>query len=395
MYSSHGPISCRRCFGSDTIRQKFGDFTMFNNPGYWGAENPLVLVLGFSKGKNQARAFERGEFDSVGFAGLRDRLGEILRAIGLDFPGRNVDEIMTAGEPDFGFASLIRCSVWLNGRTSGAVNVETFRDGAMADNAARCMEAFLKHLTPRLQLGVLLGNTPLYIKEVKKAFRGLHPMTFKDTGLVSFEAGGKPWLFAQHPSQSTGRHHRPYIDDEHHPKRDAARTVVRSSGVVELLNEGKSAMSKTPSTSANISAPVRRKKESSSRPSGNSLREIIRQRLSEHPDINLHPNCDSNNKKIFAYQIKGGATIAHEYNNQRQNIWVPERFVTEVLLRIDHRTSKAASLWQSDDSGKPRYGRHSGLKKYVELCNTDLVCISPETSEEVDLILSVIAPNQG
>lgn len=55
-------------------------FHVVNDPGAWGAADPEILVLGISKGFTQARALESGEFDSVPFRGIRDRLQEALRS---------------------------------------------------------------------------------------------------------------------------------------------------------------------------------------------------------------------------------------------------------------------------------------------------------------------------
>ncbi|MGA1860607.1 hypothetical protein VH569_31890 [Azospirillum sp. 11R-A] len=231
----HGFLTCRRCFEGTETERTTGLFAMHNNPGYWGAPDPLVLVLGFSKGRNQIRALKTQPFHAVAFAGLRERLGEILAAVGVMPPGTGMDALMTAAERDFGFASLVRCTVWLSGRTSGGITVATFRDPIMRDCAARCIETFLGDLPPRLRLVVLLGTTFNYVAEVKAVFRSLHGNSYRDSGALSFEVDGRTYVFAMSPSRSTGSHHRPYVERPVHPTRDAVRHAVRRSGVPELL----------------------------------------------------------------------------------------------------------------------------------------------------------------
>ncbi len=80
-----------------------------NTPASWGNQNPRVVVLGFSRGQDQSH--ERQRFDQVAFHGMRPALGEILRRLQLLSPSEGVDARMRAGEPDFAFSSLIRCSI--------------------------------------------------------------------------------------------------------------------------------------------------------------------------------------------------------------------------------------------------------------------------------------------
>jgi hypothetical protein len=91
----HGPISCLSCFSAGSVAgctvEKDG-WRIDNNPGYWGAAEPEILVLGFSKGANQ-------------------RLG--LPFDGMLDAGSDIDVCFTAAETKLGFASVIRCGLGL------------------------------------------------------------------------------------------------------------------------------------------------------------------------------------------------------------------------------------------------------------------------------------------
>jgi hypothetical protein len=52
----HGPITCRACFEDRdpaVTAIESGGFRLVNDPGYGGAPDPVVLVLGQSKGRTQ------------------------------------------------------------------------------------------------------------------------------------------------------------------------------------------------------------------------------------------------------------------------------------------------------------------------------------------------------
>lgn len=51
-------------------------------PATGEASSPTILVLGFSKGFTQARAFQDPAFEEIPFEGMRERLTQALRALG-------------------------------------------------------------------------------------------------------------------------------------------------------------------------------------------------------------------------------------------------------------------------------------------------------------------------
>ena len=79
----HGPQSCRHCFSGSLAELRLGDWRLVNNPGYYGGSSPEILVLGFSKGANQARAAEQGDFEAIAFANARHRLQQVLQVLGV------------------------------------------------------------------------------------------------------------------------------------------------------------------------------------------------------------------------------------------------------------------------------------------------------------------------
>src|SRR3989338_11526491 len=114
MLPKHGKINCRVCFSSvseSIIQQPHPDWRMINDPGAWGGSTPEYLVLGFSKGATQAGIYGQGRFEDIAFAGMRLRLTQALRAIGILNQEETSDQKI--GDPDskIAFGSLIRCSV--------------------------------------------------------------------------------------------------------------------------------------------------------------------------------------------------------------------------------------------------------------------------------------------
>lgn len=93
------------------------------------------------------------------------------------------------------------------------------------------------------------------------------------------------------------------------------------------------------------------------------------------------------NSKMHVYVTHKGVTFAHEYNNNKQNIWVPACTLPKQILDIPHSLSPSSALWL--EQGK--YGRHSGLRKYADLVDEDLIKLSPETREDVIRFLDVVS----
>lgn len=112
MEVSHGRLKCRRCFGDPSAQLlRVGHWNIRNDPCYWGGNNPETLVLGFSKDFTQAKAVQSDQFEAIPFKGMRPRLTEVLRVLGVLRPSETVDQAISDPNGGIGFASLIRCSV--------------------------------------------------------------------------------------------------------------------------------------------------------------------------------------------------------------------------------------------------------------------------------------------
>jgi hypothetical protein len=184
-----------------------GDWRLHNNPGYYGSATPKVLVLGFSKGANQNRDAAAGDFDKVAFAGARHRLRTVLTALGLMPSDRSIDHLMTAREPDFGVASLVRCSFgkMKNGvcKTSGDVIPSAFTNSDTLGIIRRCASTYLERLPASVQVVVLLGTADPYIAKTRSIFSKLYH-DFAPVNEVAFRAGGALWVYGAHPSPGNG-----------------------------------------------------------------------------------------------------------------------------------------------------------------------------------------------
>ncbi len=203
----HGPIQCRLCFNGAERTLELGDWRLHNNPGYYGSTNPRVLVLGFSKGANQNRVAEDGDFDKIAFAKARHRLQSILEVLKFMPSDRDIDHLMTAKEREFGVASLVRCSFYKikNGecKTSGDVIPSAFSNASTLAIIQRCASTFLQRLPEGVKLVLLLGTADRYIKKTRAIFGKLYP-DFSSVNPVAFRAGGALWLYVAHPSPGNG-----------------------------------------------------------------------------------------------------------------------------------------------------------------------------------------------
>ncbi|WP_306222525.1 hypothetical protein [Bosea beijingensis] len=214
-FPSHGPISCARCIAPDQRVAEVGRWRVVNDPGAWGSSDPLVLILGFSKGFTQADAYAQGDFDAVPFKGMRPRLTAALRAVGVLAAAEAVEERMRHQEQDFAFGSLVRCS--LSRRVeeydhpsatyscTGSVMPLAFRE-EISRVVRACAETYLGNLPRRLRLVLMLGTTDSYIDSCRNLVRALHPTSFKAINSVSYASRGVTFCHISHPSPLNGHH---------------------------------------------------------------------------------------------------------------------------------------------------------------------------------------------
>lgn len=209
----HGWNACRVCHRGRT-QTRHDRWTLTANPGYWGATNPTVLVLGFSKGANQVGAIERLPFDEVAFKGRRPTLQRILRRLGVRFDNQSIDQSMTAHGRGFGYASLIRCSI-AQDKNGTPVTSGTIVTDAVADPWARgvmreCVRQHLGPMPPSVKRVVLLSNDARYVAGVRALIREQFD-DFRDINPMGFEAGGRRWIFTVHPA-AKGAHVPTWLD---------------------------------------------------------------------------------------------------------------------------------------------------------------------------------------
>lgn len=235
----HGKIACVKCFDSAGTTVDFGPWRFRNDPGHWGASNPRVLVLGFSKGSTQVDVYDHGNFDDVAFAGCRDRLKKLLVALNLITMDERIDEKFRANEQDFGFASLIRCSVARRSgpaqtlRTSGDVVLRAFKEAAPARLIGNCSRSFLKPLPTRLQVVVMLGIQDKYVEECRMLVGYLYGSLCARINDVAYRTDAVVWVHAAHPSGANGWFDRWLTDAPNSSpmalKRELAQSAIQHS----------------------------------------------------------------------------------------------------------------------------------------------------------------------
>ncbi|MBB3277332.1 hypothetical protein [Pseudoxanthomonas sp. OG2] len=207
MTTQHGWQPCRACHQAGQEVRVEGDWHLRANPGYWGAQAPKVLVLGFSKGATQIAAAVGGQFDAVAFAGMRPRLKAVLDGLGLDLNGQSIDEALSASGRVLGAASLIRCglSVMEQGqlKSSGTIMPKAAKAAFPLQAMKMCIGRHLKPLPESVETVVMLGTTDAYVKGVKGLMREQFP-DYQDFNDVAFRAQGRTWVFASHPSGANG-----------------------------------------------------------------------------------------------------------------------------------------------------------------------------------------------
>lgn len=214
----HGPMACRACWRDDEGSVKLlhdEKWRLVNDPGYWGAPDPEVLVLGMTKGTTQASemadAVAKDKFDEVAFSGFRGRLLEALQIVGLMEGVQDIDPFLKAESTDWGFASIIRCSLTARAAdgsykgNSGPV-IRGMRKPEGARIMATCVREHISRLGPRTKLVVLLGNDNNYFQAVETAMRSAFGdyVPLSGAGQVAFRSGGRLFVHVGHPSPLNG-----------------------------------------------------------------------------------------------------------------------------------------------------------------------------------------------
>jgi hypothetical protein len=245
MLPTHGWIGCDHCHESPERSRLIGkssppEWKIERPNGAWGSTDPLVVVLGFSRGARQSKP---RPFDEIAFSGLRGPLTEIMQVLGLLGASDHVDNRILSTEKDFHFASLFRCSVsmWDKKKSDYAKSGNSILGKFLASSETRqiaetCTERFLAALPSRTKLVLLLGNSADYVDGCRSLFERLYP-DVHSLNDVAYSNGAITWVHTIHaaaqgsyiPQWLTG------ADTAIGRKLALARAAVDSSGILRLI----------------------------------------------------------------------------------------------------------------------------------------------------------------
>jgi len=215
----HGPISCLSCFPKGSVSGcvlENDGWRVDNNPGYWGAANPEVLVLGFSKGANQRSSLA---FEQIAFHNARSNLAEILGALGLIGAATDIDACFTAAEPKLGFASVVRCGLGKEVAPGKyATSGDVVRSAIASGSAVRrffdgCTDRFLKYLPTSVRVVVFLGLDGPYLETLFQRVGQLHPSARRLNDLA-YATETITFVHVIHPSPLATSHRRAWLRDD-------------------------------------------------------------------------------------------------------------------------------------------------------------------------------------
>jgi len=215
----HGPISCLSCFPKGSVSGcvlENDGWRVDNNPGYWGAANPEVLVLGFSKGANQRSSLP---FEQIAFHNARSKLAEILGALGLIGAATDIDACFTAAEPKLGFASVVRCGLGKEVAPGKyATSGDVVRSAIASGSAVRrffdgCTDRFLKHLPTSVRVVVFLGLDGPYLETLFQRVSQLHPSVRRLNDLA-YATEAVTFVHVIHPSPLATSHRKAWLRDD-------------------------------------------------------------------------------------------------------------------------------------------------------------------------------------
>lgn len=224
MLPKHGKVPCNRCFhGQSNTAIPHPYWRMTNDPGAWGSNSPRYLVLGFSKGSTQADVYARGRFEDVAFAGMRPRLTQALKAMGVLQDHETIDARIANPNSDIAFGSLIRCSVSrLDEKASqkqgqpvygctGPLITKSFTE--IPEVIQRCVQQHLMGLPATVKAVFFLGNTDKYVLQCQDLIQQLFPGDFRRINPMGVFADGRVWVHLAHPSGLNGHFNAWMIND--------------------------------------------------------------------------------------------------------------------------------------------------------------------------------------
>ncbi len=240
----HGKLPCALCFTSKN--QPWGEgisendgWRLENNPCSWGASNPSILILGFSKGNNQTNNILKSNFNDIPFKGMRNNLTNILRKLNLLKDNEIIDEKICESESEFSFGSLIRCSISKKDLStqkfikSGDIikSAATDKTGMLIIN--NCVKQFLKNLPPKLKIVIMLSNDDNYVEACMNTFKIVHP-DIKKINDVAYANNQVTFIHVIHPSGASGKHIPDWLNGttgKQAYKRELAINAIKSSNI--------------------------------------------------------------------------------------------------------------------------------------------------------------------
>ena len=183
---------------------------LVNNPAVWGADQPQISLLGFSKGETQNKAMREVKagtlpLESVPFKGMRKRLGWMLEALGIRSPVKSVDGLFGIDEHEIRSSSVIRCSISAriapdkySYKLSDILAADTASGGKVKEVISRCVRL---HAAPASagQTFVMLGLDKDLIEWSRNAFAAVLGPIQKVTE-TTYRTATTSWAHVAHPS---------------------------------------------------------------------------------------------------------------------------------------------------------------------------------------------------
>jgi hypothetical protein len=214
----HGRIDCTLCYTDEPVTfdhtcRTEGHWRIKANPLAWGNPHAEIVVLGFSKGPNQAGALATAKHDDIACKGSRTSVGKILAHLSLIPPAgpeelrREVDRLIAERSGRYHFGSLVRCTVERLDRKSGAWKGS---GGGMLDKfvatpfgqsvVSNCSRRFLGSLphTTRLVVMFGLGTRCNYVDEAFEIWKSARPGPWTRLNEIAYTDGNLTVVHVEH-----------------------------------------------------------------------------------------------------------------------------------------------------------------------------------------------------
>jgi hypothetical protein len=302
-----------------------------NNPGYWGAADPKVLILGFSKGANQRST---RPFNEIAFHNARSNLAEILNALDLLEVSADIDACFTSAEPKLGFASVVRCGLGKaveNGKyaTSGDV----VRSAISPNSVVRrffdgCTARFLGNLPQSVHVVVFLGLDRPYVEALFERVRELHP-SLRRLSNLAYATESITFVHVIHPSPLATSHRQAWLRDD--ASSLAAKRREVHAALCKLPQYAPHPKPKTPPPSRSRPSNAAELESASTRPAVSEskvedliemVRSAIKQGYLDAEVIgNLRTDEDTDPKKLFRIRRADGEEFAIQRSEKDFRIW--------------------------------------------------------------------------